>query len=382
MQSNILLVDDDERVLAGCQRLLRKQFLIQTAKSGEEALERLKSPIKFSVVVADMQMPGMDGLDLLRRAKAVAPETVRIMLTGNHDLKTAVDAVNSGQVFRFLQKPCSNEIMGIALQDGVHHYQLQAVERELMEKTLNGAVKILLDVLAVVDPSAFGRSQKLRNDIQYFLKYFVAEKFWELDLAAMLSQIGRVTLPPTVIAKERSREELSVTEKDMVRRVPEIGASLLEKIPRLGNVAHIVRLQTRPFAGYGFSMDEIKGKDLPLGARILRILGDLADLESEGLSRRTAALRMRKMIGAYDPEVLAAVIRVFELSSAETEVAQPIASVRVQELRPGQVLAEDIKTFDGVPLILSGAVLSALLIERLENFYAVGKIQSSYMVMK
>lgn len=382
MQPNILLVDDDERVLAGCQRLLRKQFLIQTAKSGEEALERLKSPIKFAVVVADMQMPGMDGLDLLRNAKAVAPETVRIMLTGNDDLKTAVDAVNIGQVFRFLQKPCSSEVMGIALQDGIHHHQLQAVERELMEKTLNGAIKILLDVLAVVDPFAFGRSQKLRNDIQYFLKYFVAEKFWELELAAMLSQIGRVTLPPTVIAKERNREELSVTEKDMVRRIPEIGASLLEKIPRLGNVAQVVRLQTRPFAGYGFSKDEIKGKDLPLGSRILRILGDLADLEAEGLSRRTAALRMRKMIGAYDCEVLAAVIRVFDLSSAETEVVQPIASVRVQELRPGQILAEDIRTFDGVPLILSGAVLSALLIERLENFYAVGKIQSSYMVIK
>ena len=110
MAHKILLVDDDRNILSGYQRVLRKAFDLETALGGEEALRLLTMDGPFSLVVADMQMPGMSGLELLDKAQTVSPDTIRIMLTGNTDQKTAADAVNQGQVFRFLTKPCSPRI--------------------------------------------------------------------------------------------------------------------------------------------------------------------------------------------------------------------------------------------------------------------------------
>src|ERR1700733_8122058 len=102
MSNRILCVDDDINILEGYQRALRKEFDITTAPGGEEALVKIRDEGPFAVVVSDMRMPGMDGIQLLTRIKQVAPESVRIMLTGNADQQTAMNAVNEGNIFRFL----------------------------------------------------------------------------------------------------------------------------------------------------------------------------------------------------------------------------------------------------------------------------------------
>lgn len=373
MQESILLVDDDENLLLGCQRNLRQQFSIQTARSGAEAIEHLSSGRTFAVVVADMQMPGMDGIDLLRRTRAMAPETVRIMLTGNSEQKTAAAAVNDGQVFRFLSKPCSTDAMALAIQAGLHHYHLRQIEREVLANTLNGAVRILTDVLSVVDPDSFGRGRKLQEQMHTFLQAVTVENGWELELAAMLSSIGRVALPAAVLNKQRGNVALSLMEEDMLHRVPEIGAALLEKIPRLENVAQIVRLQHKRFGSVGI--------ELPLGARVLKVLGDLADLVAEGLAPRAAMQRLRQRHAFYDPAVLAEVVRVFDLALPATNAPRAVISRKVEYLRSGQILAEDVRTLDGVALLLSGTTLSPLLIERLGNFHALGSIPGTLLVL-
>src|SRR5438874_2087063 len=112
----ILFVDDDPNILAGFQRTLRKQFAFDTVLSGAEALDHLKKSGPYAVVVADMRMPGMEGIELLERVRAAAPDTVRVMLTGNADQQTAVEAVNRGQIFKFLNKPCDAEVLVRALE--------------------------------------------------------------------------------------------------------------------------------------------------------------------------------------------------------------------------------------------------------------------------
>src|SRR6184192_4097590 len=102
----------------------------------------------YVVVVADMQMPGMNGVQFLTKAEAFSPDTVRIMLTRNADQKTAADAVNQGHVFRFLNKPCSPEQLAVTLTAGLKQYKLITAERELLESTLNGSVKLLTDILS------------------------------------------------------------------------------------------------------------------------------------------------------------------------------------------------------------------------------------------
>ena len=163
-KSRILFVDDDPNVLSAYQRTLRKRYTLDTASSGDAGLALIEKDGPYAVIVADMQMPGMNGIDFLKHAMEKTPDTVRLMLTGNADQKTAVDAVNHGHVFSFLSKPCPSESLEAALENALRQYELICAEKELLEETLNGSIKVLTDILAIVDPEAFGHAQRLREE--------------------------------------------------------------------------------------------------------------------------------------------------------------------------------------------------------------------------
>src|SRR5262249_6599331 len=151
----ILLVDDEEMVLSSYQRVLRKQFRFDTASGGQQALDKLVGDGPYAVLVSDMRMPGMTGLELLRRVKVISPRTIRIMLTGNSDVRTAIDAVNEGCVFRFLTKPCDADVLAAAIKDGLRDYHLLETEKQLLEQTLQGSIRVLTEVLSLINPDAF-----------------------------------------------------------------------------------------------------------------------------------------------------------------------------------------------------------------------------------
>ncbi len=236
----VLIVDDDSNILSGYQRSLRQTFEIATAQGGNVGLEIIRASAPFAVVVSDMRMPLMDGIEFLTAVKEQAPDTVRIMLTGNADLETAIEVVNKGNIFRFLTKPCPPEVLTTALKDAVRQHQLVLAERELLEKTLHGAIRVLTEILSVVDPRAFDRSQALRDLMVPLAKALKQDNAWELSLAAMLSQIGNVTIPPKVLTKLRSRLSLLASEQELLDRVPRVGRDWLARIPRLEKVAEIV----------------------------------------------------------------------------------------------------------------------------------------------
>ena len=148
----ILCVDDESNVLQGIKRQLRKQFHIDVAEGGQKGLEAITGNGPYAVVVSDMRMPGMDGAEFLAKVKRCAPQTVRMMLTGNSDQQTAIEAVNKGSIFRFLNKPCSTEDLVAAISDGIEQYRLITVEKEVLEQTLGGSIKILSNVLALASP--------------------------------------------------------------------------------------------------------------------------------------------------------------------------------------------------------------------------------------
>jgi len=168
MNRKVLCVDDDANILEAYQRNLRKQFSIDTAPGGEPALALMDSRGPYAVVVADMQMPGMNGVEFLIQSQRTAPDTARIMLTGNADQKTAVEAVNKGHIYQFLNKPCPPAMLALALENGIRQHSLITAERELLENTLNGSIKMLTEVLASTDPQSFGRGELLRNSMRAF----------------------------------------------------------------------------------------------------------------------------------------------------------------------------------------------------------------------
>jgi response regulator RpfG family c-di-GMP phosphodiesterase len=363
MSARILCVDDEPKVLSAFQRQLLDQFDLTTASSGAEGLAAIASRGPFAVVVSDMRMPGMDGIRFLSEVKKLAPDSVRIMLTGFADLQTTVEAVNEGNIFRFLTKPCTPEALLKALQAGVVQYQLVTAEKELLEKTLRGAIKVLAEVLSLTNPVAFGHASRVQRLVVKLCQHMQVERAWQTEIAAMLSQIGCVTVPPDTLEKGYRGAALRPQEVKMLEAHPGIAADLIRNIPRLEEVARIVAYQKKCFDGSGTPRDEVRGADIPLGARILKTATDYDALQWGGCPAQGAVVELRKRSAWYDP----AVLKALEATIAADQPSE-ICDLMLKDVRPHAVLAEDVRTPDGCLLIGKGQEITPSVYQLLCNF--------------
>jgi serine phosphatase RsbU (regulator of sigma subunit) len=133
MKDKVLLVDDDAMVLAGLKRQLRNQFNIDTALSGEDALNQVQQNGPYAVIVSDFMMPGMNGIEFLSRVKKSNPDTIRMMLTGAADMPTAIRAVNEGSIFQFHPKPCPADTLCQAIQTAIAEYRKVVSEQRQLK---------------------------------------------------------------------------------------------------------------------------------------------------------------------------------------------------------------------------------------------------------
>ena len=380
MSDKILFVDDDTNLLASCERNLRKQFPLDTAEGGEAGLAKIAERGPYAVVVSDRQMPGMDGIQFLAAVRQRAPETVRIMLTGNVDLEHAVRVVNEGNIFRFLIKPCPHETIAKTVADGVAQHKLVIAEKELLNKTLSGSIKLLTDILSTVDAKSFGRSERLRELINESSRKLALDNAWEIHLAAMLSAIGYVTLPPETLVKARTDQMLSKVEEQLVASVPEIAARLLANIPRLEGVAKIVRYQNKRFDGTGYPQDTVRGDAIPPGARLLKILLDMQELQAEGMPLVKALNELQQRQGWYDVNLLAIVRGSVGGGAAEVSSAKPHVSVTIADLNVGMVLHSDLRTKDGTMVLAAGHQITQMSLQKIQNFDQLSGIKEPIFV--
>ena len=212
----VLCVDDEPAVLDSLRRQLYAEFAVVGAESGPEALALLGKDPSFAVLVTDMRMPGMDGATVLARAKAMRPGTVRVLLTGHADVEDAIAAVNDGNVFRYLVKPCPRAVLVDALTDAVEEHRTIKAERELVEHTLRGSVSALFEVLSLANPTAFARAARIRAIVLEMVEAMRPEQAWRIEIAAMLSQIGTVVLAPETVSKLNAGLPLSPEERSQV----------------------------------------------------------------------------------------------------------------------------------------------------------------------
>lgn len=359
----ILLVDDEPNVLESIQRQLRNRFAISTAQSGEEALEVLKSDGPFSLIVSDMRMPGMDGVQLLSRVKDMYPDTVRIMLTGNADQETAVAAANTGQIFRFLNKPCSTATLATALALGVRQYKLLSAEKELLNETLKGSMKVLSELLSQSNATVFGAGSRIKDLVARLCEKLQLANSWEYEIAALMSQVGCITLPSDILHKLYAGVELTPEERRMYERHPEVGQELFTHIPRMEIVAAMIGMQLR-------RMDEYENENLAsadeeacLGAQMLKVAIDYDLLSYQGLSQSDILLRMKRMVGVYNPEILAAMegMRIKTLQGR-------VVNLKVKDIQTGMVAEEDVFANNGVLIIPRGQVVTWPILQGLDNF--------------
>ncbi|MBU0595075.1 response regulator [Candidatus Bipolaricaulota bacterium] len=376
MSKKVLCVDDDLNILNAYRRGLRRLFEIETAPGGPEGLKAIASQGPFAVVVSDMRMPGMDGIKFLTAVKKCAPESVRIMLTGNADQQTAIDAVNEGSIFRFLTKPCPPEHLAKTLTAGIEQYDLITAEKELLGKTLKGAIKLLSEVLSLTNPTAFGHASRVRNVVRDLCKELKVPNPWLFEIAAMLSQIGCVTIPPETLAKVQNGEEFTADEAKMFESHPKVGCDLVAHIPRLENVSQIIAYQQKRFDGSGPPSGSVAGDDIPLGARILKVALDYDALKWSGLSDADVMLALSEREGWYDAQILE---KVGNIRGPKAPVS--IRSVRMRELNTTMTLVEDVTTVEGSLVVGKGQEVTHSLCERLKNFSRHRDIKEPIRVM-
>lgn len=371
----ILFVDDDPNLLAALQRNLRKNYTFDTALGGREALQTIQTKGPYAVIVSDMSMPGMNGVELLEQVQRVAPDTVRLMLTGNADQQSAVAAVNRGQVHRFLNKPCPPEQLIPALDDALKEHRVALAEKTLLDETLNGALKVLTDILAGLDAEAFGQAQIRRAAVRETARQMGVAETWDLEIAAQLADLGRVTLPGPLREKIRAGHLMTSNERQLVERVPEFSSRLLGSIPRLEQVAQIVLFQDKQFDGEGFPAEDRSGAALPLGARILHAVNGLIAMHQGGMPADDAVMTIKANPKRYDPAVAQSIGGCAALLRT---TAKPAASgprrLKLAELTPGYVLVSDIVTLDGVMVLAAGMLLEAVHLQRVRNFAALNPI--------
>lgn len=377
MRHRILLVDDEPNLLQGLKRTLRSRYDIATATDGAEALAVIGRDEPFAVVVSDMRMPGMDGVALLARIRDLAPHTVRVMLTGNNDQVTAARAVNEGSIFRFVNKPCSHQDLIVTIDAAIRQHQLLIAEKQLLEQTLAGSIGVLTELLELSDTRLFSRCTSMRERCHDVATLIPKAEVWQVESAAMLLPIGSIAIPPVVMVRKRQGHSLTGAERDMIARIPELGFELLNRIPRLDGVAAIVRYQDKDYDGGGLPHDSVAGRAIPFGARLLRILRDLAMLEEDGQSRSQAFAGMRTRT-VYDPELLAGVADC--LGSTWQDSVDHSEAVALGALRLQHVTAADILTTEGTVLVAAGQTITRTILERLQNFAATVGIREPIQV--
>ncbi|MCK4276024.1 MAG: response regulator [Phycisphaerae bacterium] len=363
MANNVLFVDDDPAAIAIFKAGLKGRFDVETADSGPSGLDLLAEKGPFAVVVADIFMPGMDGIEFLSVVRDRAPDTVRMMLSGKADLTTAIDAVNKGRIFRFLTKPCPKDTLIESIEAGVRQYELITAERMLLENTLSDSVQILTDMLSMVNPVAFSRAARVRRYVVHIAKKLGLSDIWQFDMAAMLSQIGCATLPPQMLERAYGEKELTPNEQEMFTSHPEAASKLIAEIPRLEKVADMIARQQAPFNDDS-APDAAPGDDTSiLGGRILKVaLAFDASLEQE-LPAMDAIDRLRKQPDTYDPQIVEALVGLDRNRQGNVP-----RSVSVLELEPGMVIDEDVYTKKNRYVMMKGQVVTATVLTLLRTY--------------
>src|SRR6266850_2807128 len=333
----LLCVDDEPRVVHALERHLRERYDVLTATSGAAGLDLLKEHKDLAIVMSDMRMPEMDGATFLRHVHNMRPNAVRILLTGHADIQSAIKAINQGQVFRFLTKPCPPEELFAVMAEAERQYELIMAEKHLLQHTLVGCIKALADLMSLANPAVMGRAVRLKRRVSAIGKELQLERRWQVEAAAMFSQLGSLSLPASTVSKLAEAERLGEADRRAVEGAARAANRLIAQVPRLEPVSRLLDL------ALGLEPSDAVDDAERKPAELLRLAIDLDSLEFKG-ARPDAALKALRARKAYSDQLLDAAERVI----ARSRKTMQSASVPLEHLRVGMVLDQDVHTQRGV----------------------------------
>lgn len=413
--ATILLVDDEENVLNSLRRLFRSNdYRILTASSAEEGLEILETNLAW-LVVSDNAMPGTTGIQFLKQVRDSWPDTIRIMLTGYADLDSAMEAINRGEVYRFVTKPWDPDGLRLLVQQGIDQYRLvqdnrrmhaliqeqnallkqwneslqQTVEertKEIRQKNaeleqlyeqLKGSfvntIKVFTGLIEFRNPAIGGHARRvaaLARSIAGEME-LSEDTIKNVEVAALLHDIGKIGLPDEVL--RRDEKLLTASQRGLLRQHSTLGQAALHIIDGLEPIGILVKSHHERWNGTGYP-DGLKGEAIPVGARIIAVadaFDHYLEAESKDPVDFVESQQRKGYSGIFDPSVIQALGRVVQNSpsvSASHEI-----SISVRELREGMVLARDLRSSTGILLIPKGERIKEAYIDKL-NLYVHQKL--------
>ena len=270
----ILFVDDEPEVLKAFQRRFRSSFTVNVANGGAEALSAMATTGPYAVIVSDYRMPEMDGVEFLSRARDLAPDSIRIMLTGQPDMELAIKAVNEGRIFRFLTKPCPPEIVANAVAEALKYHRLVKTEREVAglrkwRHSMEAMIRSFVSLMETRDPYTAGHQQRVT-----ILATAIAEEMGldagnleAVRLAATIHDIGKMYVPSEFLNRPG---RLTEVEFNVIKVHPQVGCDILKPIDFEYPINLIVQQHHERIDGSGYPL-ALKGEDIMLEARIITV---------------------------------------------------------------------------------------------------------------
>ncbi|WP_250037990.1 response regulator [Paractinoplanes maris] len=352
----VLLVDDESAILETLSLQLRRDHKVLVAESGAEALRLLAEAGPVAAVISDLRMPEMDGVELLRRVQLEYPDTTRVLHTAQSDLNSAIAAINDGGIYRYLAKPVATDELRTTVRDAVDRHGRSTADREMLDKTLKASLQALFGCLELASPPAFARAGRIRTLVSELCHELQLDALWEIEVAAMASQLGAVTLPPAVLAKLDKGMPCTEDEQAMVDALPGVAVQLLKNIPMLSDVIEIVR-------GLSLNAPPHPSALVETAVDVVRTAMDFETLESRGLEQESAIT----VLECRDHSALRVLAALRKVKGC-VQVKDKVRGLRVVDLEVGMRVAEDIVATNGLVLIGRGMVVTELLLDRLNNF--------------
>lgn len=337
MKHKLLIVDDETANLRMLERLFRADYDVITAESGADGLELLNHH-DVAIIISDQRMPGISGIDFLKKAAEIRQQTVRIILTGYTDVADLVEAINSGVVYKYITKPWVNADLSQTVRRAAEHFvstrkrHLLALENERLENRLNqtvrGAVTALKGVIAPRRPDV---AEHARRTAEFALRIgehlsMDADELERLIFAAHLHDIPHLRLPFEI---ELTKTPLTAEQFRAMKQSYEAGLRLIMSIPELQEVAETIRFQHEHFDGKGY-FDGLSGEKIPIHSRILALANALDEISSGRDPRHIctdeeAPLWLTEQAGVmFDPELVRLSL---EMGLAGHRVLSPINSL-------------------------------------------------------
>jgi response regulator RpfG family c-di-GMP phosphodiesterase len=425
----LLFVDDEANILSSLKRLFRAfGYRIFTAESGAEGLEIMQRE-SVDLVVSDMRMPEMNGAQFLEKVRAQWPDTVRILLTGYAEIGSTIDAINKGQIYRYVSKPWEDNDFTLTVRQALkqkmlEHEKLRLEElankqneqlkdlnanleakvlarteevrqtmafleaaNEKLKKSFITSVRVFSNLIELRNPSKLGHSRRVAELARILAQNMGlnAAEVQDTFIAGLLLDVGKIGLPDHLL--DKPLHNLSAAEVAEISKYPVKGEMALMALEQLHGAAKLIRSHRERFDGTGYP-DRLSGFAIPLGARILALAEDydsalMGTSFTKAMLESAASLMIQDGSGkGYDPAVVKVFINILNTSKASTNVQAHETILRAGQLLPGMRLSQDLITSKGDILLSKDHVLTEALIDQIRGFERIDGNPLSVYVLK